>query len=510
MNIRRAFLLVLLLTGSFLTFAAQAQQPPAGLPPAIITFESDLLTVSMQAVEAGLVETTLRWHTVGLRQDDRLLLHKYIGNTWYAYNGELSEPLPPDGELALIVDHPLNFGPPTYRLGIYNGEGEIISARILTLPYDQQSYNQSPEIRVFLSATTEVNAGQLAAGAATIEVQWEIGGRIPTANLRFDQILDDGTAFSIEQPRSVLWVASKGGGIVRPVLPQPIGELVRVRLQVVDLVDETVYDEAEILVPVTGELPTPTRAPAGGTASPAAPTQTPGEVVSFSVLPLEADRGDTLTISWEVRGADEVYIFIYHELQRFPAGDTVNRAGAFAAKGTVAYTIPDLPIRAITFSPVWPVTDEHSITVTVRCPYVWFVTPQTHACPIADAASLPAAYQPFERGFMVWHSGWVWAFDNNGRGRRFPDTWTAGETVTFDQPAPEGLLQPERGFGKVWASNSFVRDMLGWAAEPERGYTTRYQSTQDSYDGFDYYFTLPDGSAVYLDYRMGVFSWRFL
>ncbi len=64
-----------------------------------------------------------------------------------------------------------------------------------------------------------------------------------------------------------------------------------------------------------------------------------------------------------------------------------------------------------------------------------------------------------------------------------PSAFTAGlwlayaDTFSEDEPetdpaivAPEGLIQPKRGFGKVWRENGPVRDALGWATEIELPY----------------------------------------
>ena len=40
---------------------------------------------------------------------------------------------------------------------------------------------------------------------------------------------------------------------------------------------------------------------------------------------------------------------------------------------------------------------------------------------------------------------------------------------------PAGLLQPIRGFGKIWRETSGVRDKLGWATVPEQGFDTQWQ-----------------------------------
>ncbi len=105
-------------------------------------------------------------------------------------------------------------------------------------------------------------------------------------------------------------------------------------------------------------------------------------------------------------------------------------------------------------------------------------------CPTSYNPSLPpqawavqSAYQPFERGFMVWTSrlGWyeqraIYALFNDGAYRRYDDTWQEGvDPESGGEQPPEGLLEPARGFGKVWRSNPDVRAALGWALGPESG-----------------------------------------
>jgi hypothetical protein len=98
-----------------------------------------------------------------------------------------------------------------------------------------------------------------------------------------------------------------------------------------------------------------------------------------------------------------------------------------------------------------------------------------------------AAYQPFERGFMIWLGDrrriWVAVcctstIPMGGRWLSFDDAWFAG--MPESDPSivpPNGLYQPVRGFGLVWRTLSdpgsvgSIRDLLGWATAPEQGYT---------------------------------------
>jgi hypothetical protein len=59
----------------------------------------------------------------------------------------------------------------------------------------------------------------------------------------------------------------------------------------------------------------------------------------------------------------------------------------------------------------------------------------------------------------------------------YPDTYQDGVDAEVDASivAPDGLIQPTRGFGKLWRDNQDVRDDLGWATTPEFGYVSRYE-----------------------------------
>lgn len=111
-------------------------------------------------------------------------------------------------------------------------------------------------------------------------------------------------------------------------------------------------------------------------------------------------------------------------------------------------------------------------------------------CPTSQQPNLPpqawvvqTAYQSFERGFMVWSSrlGWVeqrviYVLFNDGSYRRFDDAWQEGvDPERGGESPPEGLLEPARGFGKVWRDNPEVRAGLGWALGPEAGAEGRIQ-----------------------------------
>ena len=68
-------------------------------------------------------------------------------------------------------------------------------------------------------------------------------------------------------------------------------------------------------------------------------------------------------------------------------------------------------------------------------------------------------------------------------------------------PPPAGLLKPERGFGKVWAIQSGVRERLGWALAAENGYTATLETLNTDVStpqANAIVMTLPDGRVVWI------------
>jgi hypothetical protein len=91
---------------------------------------------------------------------------------------------------------------------------------------------------------------------------------------------------------------------------------------------------------------------------------------------------------------------------------------------------------------------------------------------------LAAASQLFERGLMIYVAsptggqGVIYTMTTDGRFRRFDDTWLQGiDPDSGGEAVPPGLLEPIRGFGKVWRLNPDVRAALGYAVIPEQGDT---------------------------------------
>ncbi|GAB4413361.1 MAG: hypothetical protein Kow00106_08170 [Anaerolineae bacterium] len=103
-------------------------------------------------------------------------------------------------------------------------------------------------------------------------------------------------------------------------------------------------------------------------------------------------------------------------------------------------------------------------------------------CPLSGAPiSVASAYQPFQNGVMIWIAApgqsLIYALYGNGTYQRFNDTFLEGvDPSSGGAVPPPGLLEPVRGFGKVWRENPSARDTLGWALTGESGGTAEFLS----------------------------------
>lgn len=109
-------------------------------------------------------------------------------------------------------------------------------------------------------------------------------------------------------------------------------------------------------------------------------------------------------------------------------------------------------------------------------------TPLPPGFPTPVRASVQIAEQLFEGGRMFWlqptQQIWVLTITGEARGNWsvYADDYTDGVDLASDPSIvpPDGRLQPERGFGKLWRESVEVREALGWAVTPEFGYISDY------------------------------------
>ncbi len=123
------------------------------------------------------------------------------------------------------------------------------------------------------------------------------------------------------------------------------------------------------------------------------------------------------------------------------------------------------------------------------------------AYPTPTTCRAEVVEQTYQNGRMFWVGGtleercktehdfapgsgkiWVLILDKNGYEGdwlSFEDDWDEESDPPYDitLDVPEGLIQPARGFGKVWREKltDEQRDALGWATQDEYKYVTDYR-----------------------------------
>jgi hypothetical protein len=149
----------------------------------------------------------------------------------------------------------------------------------------------------------------------------------------------------------------------------------------------------------------------------------------------------------------------------------------------------DLPTQTPIFVVVTGQTDDATPVPRTQTTDEVFPTPTICRAAIVE--------QPFENGYMFWvggtlqercqtehsfapGSGEIWVvISPSGQWLRFRDTWDETTDPSTDPSLvpPAGLLQPERGFGRVWREEltDEQREALGWATLPEVLHITTYR-----------------------------------
>lgn len=114
-------------------------------------------------------------------------------------------------------------------------------------------------------------------------------------------------------------------------------------------------------------------------------------------------------------------------------------------------------------------------------------------CPSGTVQTIPAAWQNFQNGIMIWLNGEILVlYNTTDTFQSTPDTFVEGvdPETTSDVP-PSGLIAPIRGFLKVWSSDANVRTGLGWGTTGETGTNANVQ-------------TFANGRMIYLQGRNDV------
>lgn len=579
------------------TLRAGAQNT-GGLPPAIVTFSGDPMTVRLDEVEVGTAQVTLAWRTVNVDARTHVVDIEAMQLGQWVRVPDPNRVLDAVGELRVPVTLPYSFSPPVYRLSIRTQQGDLLDQRFLPLSYETPD-DLAPRIETFEVEAASVDVNDLASGQARIPVNWSVIDRPPASNLIFVQVLTDGSERSAELPRPFLWVQSRGRGVVSPT--SAASSAVDLRLRLVDAISGEVYDEASAALSITGTL-RPTQVGTVPTAPP--PPSNPGDstgpvqIVSFTASPNPADPAGTLALNWNVRSAPSVMIvwstrgpdpttgynsaehrnlpptgslvvnlpdvwFFNSAIASFaltvtdangqyiydPAGiiysatvevalkhnmtinsftanpasarrsenvqlswDVANAArvnitGGFESannppRGSVTVTLPNAPYD---YQSYWlDAVDSNNVTIRreLKVPIICTFTSQfTGVCPYTQE-SVGLAFQPFERGQMLWRGDTrtIYVLYGDSTYENFADTWTDGEPINITDTPPAPLIAPARGFGKLWATEPRIRQALGWATAIETSYSSTVETVLEGFWKFPIfgtYLRLSNGTVAH-------------
>ena len=224
------------------------------------------------------------------------------------------------------------------------------------------------------------------------------------------------------------------------------------------------------------------------------PDLIPG-VEALNVTPDPVNAGDTIIITWAVRNTEMALIEIYNA-----AGEMITFFDNLPLTGEVYVSVPITEAASLRVV-VWGANRPHfyvPVTMYERVVSAEVVTGVTPYPPHTDYAQ--AAYQRYERGFMIWRAdtGAVLVFTGSQGGQTYEfaesDYGTRPDNTITNVPA--GFIVPISGFGKVWGNHDFVRDQLGWATGPEQA----YEMTIESY-GSETGYLLPEGRTALVTWR---------
>ncbi len=142
--------------------------------------------------------------------------------------------------------------------------------------------------------------------------------------------------------------------------------------------------------------------------------------------------------------------------------------------------------------------------------------PTANPLPTALVSQIQVAEQSFEHGRMFWlqPTQTIWVMINaegsltNGVWMEFEDTFVEGDPE--DDPSltpPANLLQPIRGFGRIWREDPEIKAALGWATGPEYGFVTQYEYRPGGY--LDSRGNYVAGPGVHVLYSLGRQAFAF-
>ncbi len=210
------------------------------------------------------------------------------------------------------------------------------------------------------------------------------------------------------------------------------------------------------------------------------------EIIQFEANAESVQNQAGFTLSWEATG-DTAYLYTCpvpededdeiicdrpFNAQALPLNFTTDTISGFMNAGVVSYRLE------VVGGENESVTADVSVEITCSQTALGQAAGAVQTCPQDPQLALFAAWQPFQNGVMMWFSDtqqiWVMTNDDH-RVQVFDDLFEEGQPDP-EAEAPEGLVTPTRGFGKIWEQLGGEDSPLGWAMTDEIGFDSARQA----------------------------------
>jgi serine/threonine-protein kinase len=165
---------------------------------------------------------------------------------------------------------------------------------------------------------------------------------------------------------------------------------------------------------------------------------------------------------------------------------TASPSATLSPSATPTPTTPPptpLPAATLTVVPLSPDSTPTACPQPIAAAFADWMAPDTTlaaqiGCPRGPAVQAAGAWEPFERGQMLWRGDLrqIYVLHQAGAWASYDDRWREGDP-SWDASIvpPGGFMQPVRGFGLVWREQPGVRDALGWATASEVSFDSTFQ-----------------------------------
>lgn len=258
--------------------------------------------------------------------------------------------------------------------------------------------------------------------------------------------------------------------------------------------------------PAPAATPTPANAPSPTPAAPA--------ILAFAAAPTTTQRlGETITFSWQAQG-DRATLCPFVLGLGGPAPLTSACADVPpVGSRTVSVTESELDWDGMLLRVTSGAASVQSVvTLTLGCQglHDWFFADPPARCPQGPAITTSAAAQRFQRGLLIWFQQpdrFYIFYDEPPRSFHWiepPYRFNPGASPhnRVGETPPAGLFEPVSGFGQLWRGEfegvEDLRARLGWASEPEFGFTTHYQCARSPGRLWTCFLAAPDGQVLAL------------